>query len=73
MTRALAEGTEDGRLFLHAGAIAAAGDRRAEARKWLRKAEALRATLLPSEVDELTKHLTRLSAQEKSEHEDNTP
>ena len=37
MTRALAEGTEDGRLFLHAGVIAAAGDRRAEARKWLRK------------------------------------
>ena len=31
MTRALAEGTEDGRLFLHAGVIAAAGDRRAEA------------------------------------------
>ena len=66
MTRALAEGTEDGRLFLHAGVIAAAGDRRAEARKWLKKAEALRSTLLPSELDELTKHLTKLSAQEKS-------
>lgn len=66
MTRALAEGTEDGRLFLHAGVIAAAADRRAEARKWLRKAEALRSTLLPSELDELTKHLTTLSAQEKS-------
>ena len=66
MTRALAEGTEDGRLFLHAGVIAAAGDRRAEARKWLRKAEALRSTLLPSELDELTKHLTKLSTQEKS-------
>ena len=66
MTRALAEGTEDGRLFLHAGVIAAAGDRHAEARKWLRKAEALRLTLLPSELDELTKHLTKLSTQEKS-------
>ena len=66
MTRALAEGTEDGRLFLHAGVIAAAEDRGAEARKWLRKAEALRSTLLPSELDELTKHLTRLSTQEKS-------
>jgi Flp pilus assembly protein TadD len=66
MTRALAEGTEDGRLFLHAGVIAAARDRRAEARKWLRKADALRSTLLPSELDELTKHLTKLSAQEKS-------
>ena len=66
MTRALAEGTEDGRLFLHAGVIAVAGDRRADARKWLKKAEALRSTLLPSELDELTKHLTKLSAQEKS-------
>jgi tetratricopeptide (TPR) repeat protein len=66
MTRALAEGTEDGRLFLHAGVIAAAADRRAEALKWLIKAEALRTMLLPSELDELTKHLTKLSAQEKS-------
>jgi tetratricopeptide (TPR) repeat protein len=66
MARALAEGTEDGRLFLHAGVIAAAADRRAEARKWLRKAEALRSTLLPSEVDELTKHLVKVSTQEKS-------
>ena len=66
MTRALAEGTEDGRLFLHAGVIAAAGNRRAEARKWLRKAEALRSTLLPSELDELTKHLAALSPLEES-------
>jgi tetratricopeptide (TPR) repeat protein len=66
MTRALAEGTEDGRLFLHAGVIAAAGNRRADARKWLRKAEALRSTLLPSELDELTKQLGKLSTQEKS-------
>jgi tetratricopeptide (TPR) repeat protein len=66
MTRALAEGTQDGRLFLHAGVIAAAGDRRAEARTWLRKAETLRSTLLPSELEELTQHLTRLSTQEKS-------
>jgi tetratricopeptide (TPR) repeat protein len=67
MTRALAEGTEDGRLFLHAGIIAADGDRRAEALKWLKKAEAFRSTLLPSELDQLTGHLTKLSAQEKSE------
>jgi tetratricopeptide (TPR) repeat protein len=66
MTRALAEGTEDARLFLHAGVIAAAGDRRADARKWLRKAAALRSTLLPSELDELAKQMTTLSAQEKS-------
>ena len=39
MSRALAEGTEDARLFLHAGVIAAAAGERAEARKWLTKAE----------------------------------
>jgi hypothetical protein len=49
--RALAEGTEDGRLFLHAGAILAANGRPREARQWLNKAERLRATLLPSELD----------------------
>jgi tetratricopeptide (TPR) repeat protein len=66
ITQALAEGTEDGRLFLHAGVIAAAAERYVEARRWLTKAEALRSTLLPSELDELTKHLTNLSQQEKS-------
>ena len=44
MTRALAEGTEDGRLFLHAAMIAAIGGR------YARKAHALRFTLLPSEL-----------------------
>ncbi len=50
MTRALAEGTEDGRLFLHAAAIAAADGRAADATRYARKAHALRFTLLPSEL-----------------------
>jgi tetratricopeptide (TPR) repeat protein len=55
--RAVAEGTEDGRLFLHAGVIHAAAGRPREAKRWLRKAESLRAMLLPSESAELTRHL----------------
>lgn len=58
MTRALAENTRDARLFLHAGVIAAASGRRADARRWFARAEALHATLLPSELDLL--HRTRM-------------
>jgi tetratricopeptide (TPR) repeat protein len=58
MVRALAEGTSDARLFLHAGVIDAAAGRHREARQWLKKAERLRATLLPSEAAELDRHLT---------------
>jgi hypothetical protein len=47
---ALAEGTEDGRLFLHAAVIAAADGRPADASRYRRKAHALRFTLLPSEL-----------------------
>jgi tetratricopeptide (TPR) repeat protein len=57
MTRALAEGTEDGRLFFHAGAIEAAARRPIEARRWLAKAEHLRAMLLPSESAELSRRI----------------
>jgi tetratricopeptide (TPR) repeat protein len=55
MARALAEGTEDGRLFLHAAVIAAANGRPADATRWARKAHALRFTLLPSELGVLRK------------------
>jgi len=50
MSRALAEGTQDGRLFLHAAVIAAAGGRSEEAARWTRKARMFRFTLLPSEL-----------------------
>jgi hypothetical protein len=51
MTRALAAGTDDARLYLHAAAIAAASDRHADARRWAGRARARAATLLPSERD----------------------
>jgi hypothetical protein len=49
----LAEGTEDARLFLHAGVIAGALGRTEEARSYLAKAAALSSTLLPSEKERL--------------------
>jgi len=51
MTRALAEGTEDGRLFVHAATIASARGRAADAARWAHKAHLLRFTLLPSELE----------------------
>jgi tetratricopeptide (TPR) repeat protein len=50
MTRALAEGTQDARLFLHAAVIAAADGRKADAKRWASKARAVQFTLLPSEL-----------------------
>lgn len=49
MQSALAEGTRDARLFLHAAAIASDQGNREEARNWLGQAEAIRHMLLPSE------------------------
>ena len=59
MARALAEGTEDGRLFVHAAVIAAADGREADARRWARKAWKLRSTLLPSELGVLRTGIVR--------------
>jgi tetratricopeptide (TPR) repeat protein len=49
MTRALAEGTRDGRLFFHAAAIASSAGRTGEARRWAEQAGGIVSTLLPSE------------------------
>ena len=65
ITRALGEGTHDARLFLHAGVIHAAAGREREARRLLKKAEALRAMLLPSEVAELRRRLTATTTTEE--------
>jgi hypothetical protein len=47
--RALAFGTQDVRLWLHAGVIASANGRAAEASQWWRRAEERQACLLPTE------------------------
>jgi tetratricopeptide (TPR) repeat protein len=53
MKRALAEGTEDGRLFFHAAVIASKTGHAADADRWLRKANELSHLLLPSERNQL--------------------
>jgi tetratricopeptide (TPR) repeat protein len=53
MQRALAEGTQDARLFFHAGIIASQAGRSADAERWLHKASQLSHLLLPSERNEL--------------------
>lgn len=47
--RALADGTQDGRLFLHASVIAAAAGQREKAAAYLAKATSMQQMLLPSE------------------------
>jgi tetratricopeptide (TPR) repeat protein len=47
--RAIAEGTQDGRLFLHAGVIASAAGQREKAAAYLAKATMIQEMLLPSE------------------------
>jgi tetratricopeptide (TPR) repeat protein len=59
VTRAVAAGTRDARLFLHAGVIHAAAGRTRDAARWLRAAAELRPMLLPSEAAELDTHLAR--------------
>jgi len=51
--RALAEGTQDARLFFHACIIAAQAGQSANAERWFHKASELSHLLLPSERNEL--------------------
>jgi tetratricopeptide (TPR) repeat protein len=51
--QALAEGTADARIYLHAGLIAAGSVRRDDASRWLGLAENLQQMLLPTERDQL--------------------
>jgi tetratricopeptide (TPR) repeat protein len=53
MQCALAQGTQDARLFFHAAVIASQAGQVADARRWLRKANELSQLLLPSERIEL--------------------
>jgi tetratricopeptide (TPR) repeat protein len=61
--RALAEGTQDARLFYHAGVIAAAVDQPAAAARWFAQATALRQMLLPSERQHLAITSAAVSSQ----------
>jgi len=58
-SRALAEGTQDARLFLHAGVIAAAVGEKEVAAPLLERAAAIEQMLLPSERKRL--HLARIT------------
>jgi tetratricopeptide (TPR) repeat protein len=58
--RALAEGTQDARLFFHAGMISARSQQLADARTWLLKAKAIRIMLWPSERAQLAQQLAAL-------------
>jgi tetratricopeptide (TPR) repeat protein len=51
MERALSAHTNDARLFVHAGVIAASTGGHQDARRWFTQAERFRFTLLPSELD----------------------
>ena len=57
---ALVEGTQDARLFFHAGIIASENAQPAEAEKYLRQAAALQQMLLPSEKARLINCAGRL-------------
>jgi len=60
MQSALAEGTQDARLFLHAGVISARSGQTRAARTWLLKARALQTMLWPSERAQLERQLAAL-------------
>jgi tetratricopeptide (TPR) repeat protein len=53
MAKAMAHGTEDGRLFFHAAVIASRSGDTDEAQQWLTKADKLKHLLLPSELSQL--------------------
>lgn len=61
--RAVAEGTQDARLFYHAGVIAAASGELAKAAHWLTKARSIQHMLLPSERRGLDREFAALGPQ----------
>lgn len=57
MKKALAEGTNDARMFFHAGVIAAEANHKAAANKFFKQAYSSRQFLLPSERAELVRQM----------------
>lgn len=64
--KALSEGTQDARLFYHAGRIALAAGDSVEAEKAFARSDRIKQTLMPSERNDLEKEFAALSAREKS-------
>ncbi|HEX4946644.1 MAG TPA: tetratricopeptide repeat protein [Blastocatellia bacterium] len=62
MKKALAEGTQDARLFYHAGVIAAQTKRKAEAQRYFKQAYASRQLLLPSERGDLIRQMAAIQS-----------
>jgi tetratricopeptide (TPR) repeat protein len=63
MNQALAEGTVDSRLYLHAGVVAALNHDQKAARRWLEKAATTQQMLLPSERLQLAEWRQRVGRQ----------
>ena len=66
-SKALSEGTQDARLFYHAGRIALAAGDSVGARRAFARSDRIKQTLMPSERDDLNKQFAVLSAREKSQ------
>jgi hypothetical protein len=62
----LSEGTQDARLFYHAGRIALAAGDPVDAEKAFARSARIKQTLMPSERDDLEKEFAALSARETS-------
>ena len=60
MNLALAEGTQDARMFFHAAMIASQSGQTAKAQNWTKESEAIAQMLLPSERNELHDLSSRL-------------
>jgi tetratricopeptide (TPR) repeat protein len=72
MQCALAEGTEDGRLFFHAAVIASQAGHAADAERWTRKASELSQLLLPCERNAL-QNLAARDAKQNASFAPNSP
>jgi tetratricopeptide (TPR) repeat protein len=60
MKQALAEGTQDARVLLHAGIIAAKSGRNSDAERFLAQAQTISQMLLPSENEALERTISQL-------------
>jgi hypothetical protein len=67
MQLALAEGTQDARLYLHAAVLAAEAGQTQASRQWVSKAESMTQMLLPSERRQLQQVVERLTMVNRKE------